>query len=83
MILSARGVDADAGRRPRGRKRSLHTEEGKIVTLSVKRSGKNTILKTISGLEPAVSGEIVFEGEELKSCDPGHREAGYRPRSGR
>ena len=46
---------------------SFDIEEGKIVTLiGANGAGKSTILKTISGLEKAVSGEIVFEGTRIE-----------------
>lgn len=45
---------------------SFHVEKGEIVALiGSNGAGKSTILRTISGLEKAKSGSIVFEGNEL------------------
>ncbi|NLN15140.1 MAG: ABC transporter ATP-binding protein [Tissierellia bacterium] len=45
---------------------SLKINEGEIVTLiGSNGSGKTTTLRTISGLEKAKSGQIIFEGEDI------------------
>jgi branched-chain amino acid transport system ATP-binding protein len=45
---------------------SLHVEAGEIVTLiGANGAGKTTLLRTISGLVPARSGKIVFEGKDI------------------
>ena len=45
---------------------SLTVNHGEIVTLiGSNGSGKTTTLRTISGLEKAKSGEIIFEGQDL------------------
>jgi branched-chain amino acid transport system ATP-binding protein len=45
---------------------SLTVEEGEVVTLiGSNGAGKSTTLRSISGLTPASSGSIVFEGEEI------------------
>jgi len=45
---------------------SFHLEKGEIVALiGSNGAGKSTVLRTISGLERAKSGSIVFEGREL------------------
>jgi branched-chain amino acid transport system ATP-binding protein len=67
MILSARGMDVYYGKVAAVRNVSFEIEKGKIVTLiGANGAGKSTILKTISGLERAVSGEIVFEGTRIE-----------------
>ncbi|HTY24477.1 MAG TPA: ABC transporter ATP-binding protein [Desulfomonilaceae bacterium] len=67
MILSARGIDVYYGKVAAVRDVSFDIEEGKIVTLiGANGAGKTTILKTISGLERAVSGEIVFKGTRIE-----------------
>jgi branched-chain amino acid transport system ATP-binding protein len=67
MILSARGMDVYYGKVAAVRNVSFDIQEGKIVTLiGANGAGKSTILKTISGLERAVSGEIVFEGTRIE-----------------
>ena len=43
---------------------SIVVNEGEIVTLiGANGAGKTTMLKTISGLRPATSGEILFKGK--------------------
>jgi branched-chain amino acid transport system ATP-binding protein len=45
---------------------SLRVEAGEIVTLiGANGAGKTTLLRTISGLVPARSGRIVFEGKDI------------------
>jgi branched-chain amino acid transport system ATP-binding protein len=45
---------------------SLHLAEGEIVTLiGANGAGKTTILNTISGIVPSISGSVAFEGEEI------------------
>ena len=50
---------------------SLTVEEGEIVTLiGSNGAGKSTTLRSISGLSPARSGSIRFEGEEISRLQP-------------
>ena len=52
---------------------SFHLNEGEIVTLiGSNGAGKSTILRTISGLEPAKSGSIKLLGQEL-TRKPAHK----------
>src|SRR5437867_4700549 len=45
---------------------SLRVEQGEIVTLlGANGAGKSTTLRTISGLVPPASGEVVFEGHPI------------------
>jgi branched-chain amino acid transport system ATP-binding protein len=45
---------------------SLTVEPGEVVTLiGANGAGKSTTLRSISGLTPASSGKIVFEGEDI------------------
>ncbi len=45
---------------------SLNVEEGEVVTIiGSNGAGKSTTLRSITGLTPASSGEIVFEGENI------------------
>lgn len=47
---------------------SFHMNEGEIVALiGSNGAGKSTILRTISGLEKAKSGSILFDGQQLTS----------------
>ena len=46
---------------------SMKVNKGEIVTLiGANGSGKTTTLRTISGLEKSKSGNILFEGKDLK-----------------
>ena len=45
---------------------SLTVEEGEVVTIiGSNGAGKSTTLRSITGLTPATSGRIVFEGEDI------------------
>ncbi|MBK7366604.1 MAG: ABC transporter ATP-binding protein [Candidatus Eisenbacteria bacterium] len=45
---------------------SVHAEAGEIVTLiGANGAGKTTLLRTISGLVPAKSGRVMFEGKDI------------------
>ena len=51
---------------------SIVVNEGEIVTLiGANGAGKTTMLKTISGLRPASSGQIIFNGQDITSV-PAH-----------
>ena len=51
---------------------SVVVNQGEIVTLiGANGSGKTTILKTISGLRPVTSGQILFDGEDISKV-PAH-----------
>ena len=50
---------------------SLHLAEGEIVTLiGANGAGKTTILNTISGVTPAVGGEVLFGKEAITALAP-------------
>jgi len=50
---------------------SFNVEEGEIVTLiGANGAGKSTTLRTISGLETAASGSIVFMGTDITKMPP-------------
>jgi len=52
---------------------NLHIEQGEIVTLiGANGAGKSTTLRTITGLVPPASGEVLFEGKRLNEM-PTHR----------
>jgi branched-chain amino acid transport system ATP-binding protein len=53
---------------------SLEVEEGSIVALvGTNGAGKTTLLKTISGLLRSLTGQVLFEGEDLANLDTKHR----------
>ena len=50
---------------------SFHVNDGEIVTLiGANGAGKSTILKTISGLLRTKTGEITFDGHDIRSTPP-------------
>ena len=50
---------------------SFHVEEGEIISMiGANGAGKSTMLKTISGIMEAASGEIIFEGEPIQELPP-------------
>ena len=50
---------------------SLEVRAGELVSLiGANGAGKTTTLKAISGLVPAVGGQIMFEGEDITSAPP-------------
>ena len=52
---------------------SVTVNEGEIVTLiGANGAGKTTMLKTISGLRPVSSGQIIFNGEDISKM-PAHK----------
>lgn len=71
MILRASGINVYYGKVAAIRDVSFDIEREKIVTLiGANGAGKSTILKTISGLERSISGEIVFEGARIERLLP-------------
>jgi branched-chain amino acid transport system ATP-binding protein len=66
MILNLQGVNVNYGKVAAARHVSFCVETGSIVALiGANGAGKTTILKAISGLEPCLSGEIVFENKKI------------------
>ncbi len=54
---------------------SVVVNEGEIVTLiGANGAGKTTMLKTISGLRPVTSGQILFNGEDISKM-PAYKRA--------
>jgi branched-chain amino acid transport system ATP-binding protein len=71
MILTVKDVNVNYGKVAAVRDVSLNVEKGSIVALiGANGAGKSTILRTISGLEPCISGEIVFEGKKIHDLSP-------------
>lgn len=65
-LLEVRAVDTHYGRIQALRKVSLHINEGELVALVGNNgAGKSTLLHTICGVQPASSGDILFEGRSL------------------
>jgi branched-chain amino acid transport system ATP-binding protein len=71
MILALNSVTVSYGKVVAIRDVSLRVEKGSIVALiGANGVGKSTILKAISGLEPCVSGQIIFEGRDISRLSP-------------
>jgi putative ABC transport system ATP-binding protein len=69
-VLSLRGVTKRFGDRFVLREASLQVAAGEYVALVGESGiGKSTLLNVIAGLEPADSGEILFEGENIRGMD--------------
>lgn len=52
---------------------SFHVDEGEVIALiGANGAGKTTILHTITGLVPAKSGSVTFEGTDITKT-PGHK----------
>ena len=50
---------------------SLHLNEGEIITLlGANGAGKTTLLNTLSGITPARTGQIIFEGAPIQNLAP-------------
>ncbi|MFZ2631915.1 MAG: ABC transporter ATP-binding protein [Desulfosalsimonadaceae bacterium] len=50
---------------------SLSVKQSQIIALiGANGSGKSTLLEAVCGLLPGWEGDIVFEGDSLKGCDP-------------
>lgn len=71
-ILEVRNLEVNYGAIKAIKGVSLHVNQGEIVTIiGGNGAGKSTLMKTISGLEPAASGEVHFEGQNVTTM-PGH-----------
>jgi branched-chain amino acid transport system ATP-binding protein len=56
---------------------SLSVDEGEVVTIiGSNGAGKSTTLRSISGLTPAKSGKVVFDGQDITRV-PAHEIVGY------
>jgi branched-chain amino acid transport system ATP-binding protein len=72
MRLELKGLDVFYGKIQAIKGVSVTVNQGEICTLiGANGAGKTTILKTISGLRPVASGEILFDGREISKI-PAH-----------
>ena len=66
VVLSVRGVTARYGPTPAIRDVTFDVRRGEIMAiLGANGAGKTTILRSIVGLLPASSGQIVFDGRDI------------------
>lgn len=72
-MLEVKNLSVSYGDVPVLRQFSFSVKEKSVVTLvGANAAGKTTTIKTISGLLPATSGEILFEGERVDQL-PAHK----------
>ncbi len=70
-VLQLENIETFYGRIHALRGVSLAVQQGEIVTLlGANGAGKSTILRTISGLNRATKGTVVFQGKDITSCKP-------------
>lgn len=70
-MLTVKGISARYGSLQVLRRVSFHLEEGEIVALiGSNGAGKSTLLRTISGLQRAFEGEILFRGNPITGKSP-------------
>jgi branched-chain amino acid transport system ATP-binding protein len=73
MLLEVKDINVHYGKIAALKGISIEVNEGEIVSLiGANGAGKTTTLKTISGLRPLSSGQILFNGEDI-SKTPGHK----------
>jgi branched-chain amino acid transport system ATP-binding protein len=73
MMLELKNIDAGYGEIQIVTDVSMHIDDNEIVALvGANGAGKSTIIKTISGMLPASSGSIVFEGQHIQNM-PVHK----------
>ena len=70
-LLEIKGLTAGYGAGPVLKGIDIDVEEGEIVTLlGSNGAGKSTTLRTLSGLVPQVSGEILYRGQSIRGLKP-------------
>ena len=75
-MLNVQGINVYYGNIHAIKDVSFHVEAGEIVTLiGASGAGKSTTLKTISGLLRTRTGEIMFDGQDIRTTAP-HRIVG-------
>jgi len=70
-LLEIKGLTASYGAGPVLKGLDISVDEGEIVTLlGSNGAGKSTTLRTLSGLVPNVSGEIIYRGQSIVGLKP-------------
>ena len=73
MLLEIKDIHVHYGKIAAIKGISLEVEDGEIVSLiGANGAGKTTTLKTISGLRPLTSGQVLFNGQDISKM-PGHK----------
>ncbi|KOX22773.1 amino acid ABC transporter ATPase [Saccharothrix sp. NRRL B-16348] len=73
MLLELKDIHVHYGKIAAIKGISLQVEDGEIVSLiGANGAGKTTTLKTISGLRPLTSGQVLFNGQDISKM-PGHK----------
>lgn len=73
-LLRVTGLETAYGRIKALEQVDLEVRAGEIVALvGANGAGKTTILRTLSGVQPATAGRIVFDGEDITALKAGHR----------
>jgi branched-chain amino acid transport system ATP-binding protein len=73
MLLEIKDIHVHYGKIAAIKGISLEVDEGEIVSLiGANGAGKTTTLKTVSGLRPLTSGQILFNGADISKM-PGHK----------
>ena len=76
MLLEIEGLNAHYGRIHALKSASLTVGEGELVALvGANGAGKTTLLRTLSGVHPASTGTIRFEGRDITRSTPHKRVA--------
>jgi len=71
MLLDVQNLHVNYGAIKALKGIDFHVEEGEIVTLiGSNGAGKTTTLRTITGLEKAASGTIVYKGKNITNIQP-------------
>jgi branched-chain amino acid transport system ATP-binding protein len=74
-LLEAKGLEARHGLLKAVRDFDLQLREGeRLALVGANGSGKTTLLRTLAGIHPAASGQILLEGVDVTSV-PAHRRA--------
>jgi branched-chain amino acid transport system ATP-binding protein len=71
MLLCMKGITVHYDKVEVLKNISMEIEQGQIVTLiGANGAGKTTMLRTISGLKSATSGDILYEGNNIAQMSP-------------
>ncbi|RMG02264.1 MAG: ATP-binding cassette domain-containing protein, partial [Nitrospirae bacterium] len=73
-MLRLRNLESGYGRLKVLRKISIHVNPGEVVSIiGANGAGKTTLLNTLAGIIRAWSGEVLFEGKDLRAVPPSRR----------